>query len=1186
MLVRATLSESGFKSFTAAAVAALVWWTPAAAQTPGIMAPGDTIVTGFSGVVPPAPPFAGDPIDGTFINLDGISMQIQRPTPLGPPQGQLIGAPTVFEATARSVGQVFPITLDDQQVPNIFVGATSAFGIQIVAPDGNGDGLPDRIKTGQADAAFMDGQWGPGGAPGSIYRIDGLTGAITLFSTIGANSGAGLGDIVFDKATHQFFVSDLDTGVIWRLDWTGAILDTFDHGLDGRPAHGLAPVADDGSAMNIADPSFNAEDPATWGYTQKERMVYGMAVHGGRIFYAADGPQVWSVGINLDGTFANDARWEFDVTGLASANAISDMIFDASGRLIVAQRGPQVGSYDYTVFAEPQTSQVVRYQREIPDDPTTPSTWIEVPDQYAIGFRPDGNNATGGVALGYGYDQQGRLRNGACFQMLWSSGDSLRDNPALAAELAAGGPAVVHGLQGNDEDLVRPDNDPPFLSYFTDYDNTYEDPENQGHVGDVEIWQPCDGYTPPYFPPPTYIPPPSDTFNLTLEKRGYDCFLFNDAWYCNFTVRVSNTGTTPYWGPITVEDWLPGAPAGAVMNFAPQPPWLCGAIGPDDYSCSYPPVFLLPGDGVDLFVSVKLPPNYKPCSLDNAARIVWPAGWGDANPGDDFAFASDFIPGKKCEPPKDPKTNLRILKSAVPKVCEDDGANWICSFLVTVTNTGPGVYNGPIQVTDTLSSGTPLIWSLPWACAPSGPNWVCDHPAVVLNPGSSVFLWVTTSISKAAQYEAGQCSITNRVKITLAPGGSVQNSNPGDDDASAEALTPGRNCEPLGKQSNLSIKKEAKGCVPYTSNDRKSWLCGFTITVRNEGPDAFFAPISVKDTMTPAPLPPTPVFLPGGICSPDGGGGYDCNSGVPVFIPPHTNLPPIGVLVLLPDDGQTCSITNTATIMAPVGGPLNTVAGDDSSDATQLIPSERCEPPVAPEQKLCPILSMMPGGGCCPDNQAWNGRSCGTAPPLPCPPNTTGTYPNCTPITVENPKCPAGYTGKYPNCVKARTPKCPDGYTGKYPNCVKIVQKCPNGYTGKYPNCTPIVQKCPEGYSGKYPNCVKIVPKCPDGTRGIYPRCIAIETPKCPDGYTGKYPNCTPVVQKCPEGYRGTYPNCVQIVRECPKGYTGKYPNCIPTTTGGGNIQGGGTITVRPTCPAGTVGIYPLCVPAQDNQVK
>ena len=67
--------------------------------------------------------------------------------------------------------------------------------------------------------------------------------------------------------------------------------------------------------------------------------------------------------------------------------------------------------------------------------------------------------------------------------------------------------AIIHGLQGNDRSLIRPDNEPPFNSYFVDYDGKFDEPEKQGHVGDVEIWQPCDpkadfgSYAPaPYLP--------------------------------------------------------------------------------------------------------------------------------------------------------------------------------------------------------------------------------------------------------------------------------------------------------------------------------------------------------------------------------------------------------------------------------------------------------------------------------------------------------------------------------------------------------------------------------------------------------------------------------------------------------------------------------------------------------------
>ncbi len=343
---------------------------------------------------------------------------------------------------------------------------------------------------------------------------------------------------------------------------------------------------------------------------------------------------------------------------------------------------------------------------------------MQVPDEYAIGVRPDGHNATGGVALGYGYDPTtGSVYTGACGNYLWSTGDSLRDNAAMAGFLAAGGPAEVHGLQGNDRELVRPANDPPLQSYFVDYDGQFGDPENQGHVGDVEIWAPCQGasyyppYFPPYFPPPGYTPPPSDTFNLTLDKEAVPpvCDDSGPGYRCTFTVRVTNTGTTTYTGAITVEDWLPAAPAGATMTFDFQPPWACGMIVASDYECTHLPTNLWPGSSVDLYVTVDLPADTDLCYLENAARIVWPPGFGDANPGDDLDWASAQIPNDKCEPHGD-ITNLKIDKQVVTPTCEDNGANWLCIYLVTVTNEGPGVYTGDIVVDDTFSVADPVLW--------------------------------------------------------------------------------------------------------------------------------------------------------------------------------------------------------------------------------------------------------------------------------------------------------------------------------------------------------------------------------------------------------------------------------------------------------------------------------------------
>jgi hypothetical protein len=1234
------------KSMVQLAALALALMLPAAtayAQERAIYAPGEPIITGFAGVLPPAtPPASGDPIDQTFINPDGSSMVIQQLQPNGPPQGQMIPSPTVFSAKARDVGQVFGIALDDAQVPNIYLTATSAFGLNLVVPDASGN--PERSKLGAPGAQFMAGQWGTAGGaqgtPGGIYKVDGTTGEISLFTTIAANSGAGLGDIVFDRATEQFFVSDLDTGLIYRLGLDGTILDTFDHGVAGRPNRGLSVVPDDGSEIDITNPAFNTEDPKTWGFAPPERKVYGLAMHGGRLFYAvAAGPQIWSIGINLDGTFSDDARWELDVTGLPSSNEVSNIVFDNQGRMILAQRGPQVGSYDYSVFAEPQTSSVVRYAREVPDDINTPSVWVETPDSYAIGFRPDGQNATGGIALGYAYDAKNRDFGGACGAFLWSTGDSLRDNPALATRLAAGGPAVVHGLQGNDRDLVRPQNDPPNASYFTDYDGQYDDGANQGHVGDVEIWQQCDGgYIPPYMPPPGYVPPPS--FNLTLTKAATPrtCFAGDGDWFCGFTIRVKNTGSTVYWGPVNVDDWLPDDNPGATMTFAPQPYWSCGQIGTTEYDCGYPPVALFPGDSLDLYETVKLPMRGNNlCWLDNGASIDWPYGLGDDNPGDDYDFASARIPDSKCRPPQGPKTNLQLQKFAHPANCLQGRGGWDCVFYVKVTNTGPGDYNAPTEVKDTLGINVPAAVSPspPWSCAQAGATLTCDHPAQLLHPGQYVQFRVDAVIPYALARDKQICKLANSAQITKAPGGSDLNLDPSDDQAAATATIPGEQCNPDRPRTDLSIKKEAIGCSP--SGDIgpailpiTGFACAFKVTVKNEGPANFNAPILVHDTFAPAIPPAQAVFAPSGLCSPSGG-GYDCALPATNLLPGQTTSFFVGFR--LPANTKVCDVKNSVKIMGPAGGtPFNFNPANDTGGAAVHIPSPGC----SPGGPICTLRSLKPDGSCCPDGQVWNGRACsgqgpscklplvGTYPDCHVPEKPTcrlpqiGTYPNC--YVPEKPVCKPPQVGTYPNCYVPEKPVCKPPQVGTYPRCYtpeKPVCKPPQ--VGTYPNCyIPEKPVCRLPQVGVYPNCyIPEKPVCPPGTRGTPPRCVDIPIEVCPRGSTGTFPDCVKIEPRlCPSDSHGTWPRCVcndnthgtpgncvpNVVRQCPSDSRGVYPKCFcprgthgdpghcipdgndPGNDGGPVIRNPGIvlkpgILVTPECPPGTAGTPPRCLP-------
>lgn len=939
-------------------------------ETAGVLSRSDAVVTGFSGIKPSdAPlPVGANPLDEFFIDLDGSSAQIlSLAAPGAPPSGQLISTPSVLKITARQVGQVFATALDDglgAGVPNIYLGATSAYGLHIVAPDSDGDGWPERLKTGAAAAEWMPGQLGSGlgGTPGSIYRLDGRTGEVTLFATVPGNSGPGLGDVVFDRNTRQFFASDLDDGRIYRISATGAVIDSFDHGVQGRPIAGLDAVEDDGEQADITDADFDIEKPETWGFTPAQRRVHGLAVREGRLFYAVNG-QVWSVAISGDGFSA--PRWELDADGLSGDGPNTDMLFNAQGQLYLAQRGEQRGSYDFSVFAEPEGSDVVRYRLEDPDDPTTESRWVEEPESYAIGLPEEHRQAEGGIALGYPYDENGFVRHGVCGGMLWSTGHRLRQS-ALAEEGAGEGESDVHGLQGNVVSLVRPQNVPPQQSYFADYDDFFGDAAKSGHMGDVEIWQPCEGApdftsAPPFGPLPPGILPPGDLppddlppefppeyeyeTNLRLTKRAGPkvCSTWFGGWLCRYRIRVTNTGPDDYFGPIMIEDALPTDPAGAVMGFSPEPPWACWNTGPSTHNCFRPGVFLAPGSSVGLTAYAWVPGDYGKCNLRNEARILWAPGgtqWNN-DPTDDFDSANALIPADACDDPPE-ETDLKIYKRALGD-CFALGGGLRCGYRVTVENQGPGAYDGNIVVADTVPAGTNAIFSGPpglWVCGGASPNYTCTAAGVSLpNPGDSISFTVRVDLSHEQARELN-CRVRNRVEITQAAGGSPLNTDPTNDTASALANVPDELCTAEPEKTDLKIYKRALACFRSEDGPR----CGYRVTVRNLGPGTYQGDIKVEDT------------IPAGMSAVFSGppGVWNCAGASPTYTCTAADaMLGIGEAITFtvrvdftPEQARQsdCRIRNRVKITEAAGGtPQNTNPANDTANAVADVPEEICK---------------------------------------------------------------------------------------------------------------------------------------------------------------------------------------------------------------------------------------------------
>lgn len=496
---------------------------PASAQTPhGVYAPGDAAVTGFSGALRPFEIEPGqDPDNRTFIDPEGPSLRVVDLRSMGgPPEAQLVGAPKPFTVSAKWIGQVFGVALDDSSPANIYVAATSAYGLAIVAP--GPDGRPQHTRSGARGATFMPAQWGPGGGPGSIWKINGATGEVKLFANVTTggkvNSGAALGGLAYDPATRSLFVADRETGLIHRLGSNGADLGVYDHGVAGHAAVGLAPVpARARPGVDLANPQFDSAQPETWGYAAPERRVFGLAVRDRRLYYAiADGLRVWSVSLGADGSFGADARIELAVPPAAGPTEISRITFDDQGRMFLAERPAPTGAQDFEAVAVPSIGRVLRYTM-IGATETKQPIWQTSPDEYSVGFPERFRNGNGGVAIGYSYDPGGTINPGSCGGFLWTTGEQLRHatDPKLAAQLGQPDALAIDGLQGSPVWRIRRNDEPPRISYFIDYADVPPNLSARGHVGDIAILRACSEKAAtlllsPAAPPPAGAPrPPS-----------------------------------------------------------------------------------------------------------------------------------------------------------------------------------------------------------------------------------------------------------------------------------------------------------------------------------------------------------------------------------------------------------------------------------------------------------------------------------------------------------------------------------------------------------------------------------------------------------------------------------------------------------------------------------------------------
>ncbi len=402
--------------------------------------------------------------------------------------GLLSGVPMV---TAADIGQVYGTAVDPgsevatekPRAPDVFLAATSAYGLWIVAGPSDGanarEGEPQPIDRGTPGAIWAPGQFGTskGGGPGTIWKVDGTTGNVKLFADIALdgvkNRGPGLGQLAYDSRTRQLFASDRQTGMIHRLSMSGAELGFYDHGVDGRPGKGFTPLPRDRTidtmaafgrtrptanarlgfpaAPSPAHPDFRPAVPGTWGFAADERHVWGLAVYGDRLIYGvAEGPSIWSVGLRIDGTFASDTRREFELNGVPPGSQIPRIDFDAAGNMcITVLAGNTAVDPQSVVAGKPRAtpSAVLRYRRQTSGNVGAPSIWSPDAEDLTEAAETGDLRPTGGLAIGYGIGPDGRIDPASCGGSVWIVAESgATGTPVL---LGWSGPALAGGGQPN-----------------------------------------------------------------------------------------------------------------------------------------------------------------------------------------------------------------------------------------------------------------------------------------------------------------------------------------------------------------------------------------------------------------------------------------------------------------------------------------------------------------------------------------------------------------------------------------------------------------------------------------------------------------------------------------------------------------------------------------------------------------
>ena len=455
---------------------------------------GQSVVTCGTGdiFITPSIPNATEPVMGI--------RDVRNNPPFSPnnwPAPEYHNADWVYgtvDATGKKtdkLGTIFGLCQD--KYGNIYVTAFSGYN-SIMNPGCNNN------YNGLGPKGLMP--YGFGG-PGAVYKIDGLTGGVTLFATLpqqdnlpmfkaGDNTcktftdnygrsfliswvdlnittGPGLGNITYDKDHNQFFVTNFEDGKIYRLSSSGTILNSFD---PMNPDDGLAGFAPIGERL--------------WGIGYSNNKVYYSVWSQER--GTANKNSIRSVGLLSSGNFnITSDNLEFEVehqSGYTGQNGgdgtawvmdpISDIEFSSNGNILIVEK-----SMVTDISERGHTGRGMEYSKAT-------GSWA-LNHTYFVGGYFNQTNSAGGID--YAYKDWNATTNSVYLnsreQVVWVTGDAIR----LPSDCINDGVTFIYGMQS----ILQTGNTNGCPDVFdnsnvVDFDGNLTQ-NSKGYIGDVDVFR-------------------------------------------------------------------------------------------------------------------------------------------------------------------------------------------------------------------------------------------------------------------------------------------------------------------------------------------------------------------------------------------------------------------------------------------------------------------------------------------------------------------------------------------------------------------------------------------------------------------------------------------------------------------------------------------------------------------------